>query len=136
MEALSIIEGKTTSLRFKNHSDVSDLLKTLHDYYDFSWPKIAALEAINPAGMEPIPVSTLAHIAETKIVPEKWRSRFGVKAVDNRPRIAIRKDNMRSTYQTIKKHIPIEQRIELIRLMAEDPEMPLIILITKRRKAE
>lgn len=53
-----------------------------------------------------IPHSTLANIPKTGVVPNKCRLRFpGVGAIDDRPRITIRKENMESSATTIIKPV-------------------------------
>lgn len=130
MDTYKIAQGKQIRLKFESHKEVSELLNQLHDYYDLSWPKIAKLPAINPPGADQIPFSTLANIAKTGIVPAKWRDHFsGVGAVDSRDRITIRKDNMKSSARTITKHLSLEKRLELIKLLAEDEEISAKIII-------
>lgn len=130
MEIYKIAQGEQIELNFADHKAVKDLLIQLHDYYDLSWPQIAALPSINPPGENEIPFSTLAKIARIGIVPEKWRSRFpGVGAIDNRPRISIHKINMRSASQTIINNLTPENKFELIKYLAEDPDLPAVIMI-------
>jgi len=113
MDINAIANGSPIRPHFKGHSEVAFLLKQLHRYYDLSWPKIANLPAINPPGLEKIPIATLVKISNTGVVPQKWRDHFlGVRAVDNRPRIAIHKEDMESAAETIVKHIKPESKID------------------------
>lgn len=135
MKIYEIAQGKQIRLRFNSHKEVSALLNQLHDYYDLSWPKIAELPAINPPRSDQIPFSTLAKIAKNSIVPTKWRDHFsGVGAIDDRPRITIRKDNMRSSARTITKHLSLEKRLELIKLLAEDEEISALIIVCRHHR--
>ena len=117
METARISQGEFIKIRFKRHSDVADLLNQLHDYYELSWPKIADLPSINPPDQDQIPISTLAAIAHNKIVPKKWRSRFGVGAIDNRQRISISKTRMESAAKSIKRNIDPALVIKLKELL-------------------
>jgi len=117
MDIFRIAQGETIRIQCKEHKSVAELLNHLHDYHELSWPKIAALPAINPAGEEPIPISTISKIAETGIVPKKWRFKFGVGAIDSRKRFAIYKDNMERSAKLIERHIPPEKRQELITIL-------------------
>lgn len=117
MEIFEIAQGSTIKIRCQKHREVAYILNHLHDYHELSWPKIADLPAINPPGEERIPISTLSKIAETGIVPKKWRFKFGVGAIDTRKRFAIYKDNMERTAKLIERHIPPEKRRELINIL-------------------
>jgi len=115
-----IANGETVKIDYRDHGDAAHLLNTLHDYYNLSWPKIATLPTINPPGRDPIPVATLARIAETGIVPKKWRGHFpGVRAIDKRKRISISKTDMRKAANTIRNNIEPDQQRELVELLSE-----------------
>lgn len=119
MRIAQIARGENITLELEDHAQVKELLNQLHDYYSLSWHKIAELPAINPPGEDPIPFSTLIKIVNSRKVPLKWRARFGIGAIDNRPRTMIHKENMRSTAQTLKNHVTLENRIELIGILRE-----------------
>jgi len=130
MNTLEIAQGKRVNQTYESHAQVKDLLNLLHDYYALSWPEIARLPELCPPGEPEIPFSTLAKIAKTGRIPQKWRYRFpGSGPIDNRPRTSIHKKNMQSTAQTIKNQIEPEDRAELIKLLADDPQLPIIVLI-------
>lgn len=94
------------TIAFKGHKDVAERLRILHEYYEMSWPAIARLEEFQgPPGDDPIPASTLANIAETKKVPKKWRYKFNLGAVDDRPRVTVHMHNTTSGATTINRHI-------------------------------
>lgn len=120
METYRIARGEQIELHFSSHEDAAWFLNHLHDYHDLSWPKIAQLPSINPPGEEPIPISTLANIAETGIVPKKWRPRFpGVKAIDKRQRISISKNEMQKAKLTIINNLEPKKALELTILLQE-----------------
>ena len=86
---------------FQGHEGVQQRLRVLREYYELSWPVIAALSEF-----QGIPPATLQRIKQTGVVPKKHRDKFeGVGAVDNRNRGAVNFDNMQSTANTLNKNI-------------------------------
>lgn len=100
---------------FKGHEGVQERLSTLHDCYDLSWPQIATL-----IEYQTIPISTLARIAKTGIVPKKHRHKFpSVGAVDDRNRVTINADDINSAAASIVRHIKPRSKVEALVLLIQ-----------------
>ena len=95
---------------FTGHKGVQERLNALHDCYGLSWPQIATL-----VEFQTIPISTLARIAKTGIVPKKHRHKFpGVGAVDDRNRVTINADDINSAAASIVRHIKPRSKVEAL----------------------